>query len=563
MGNKKTDHEEPLPAKNDRYLERENKVLREKLTRTVPLLERGKKAEVELQMARATLEKINNPPLIYGTLLRVEENGARVVYSGHNSQILAPLSSDVDPKNLTPGCEVLLDQKSGYVIEVVGPQKTGIAAIVKDILPDGRLIVTTAAGSDGKVVHAAAGYVPRIGFPVLLDASASVAIRALPRDDRKDLYVEEIPTIGWDDIGGLEAEKEKLRAMIEHPYLYPEYYRQYKTLRPSKGVLLHGPPGCGKTLLIKALVHEMFKLRQVGMPIPVIVVWDEAEALFHTRGTGMHIEGGSGGSMSDTVVPQLLAQLDGLNALNSYTRETCSDCENTKPFFYYIGGPQILNQFVGNTEEAIREVYESARERSNFVATILLTNRPDMLDPALIREGRIDKKLYIPRPDKASAKNIFSVYLRENDFPIHASELHQHTQEQWIENATGQILNYIFNLRDPIALVEYRDGRKKDLYRSDLLSGSKVYAIVQRACESAIAEQIKTGEAGLKIAHLQKAVEASYDEEVDILTSGSPQKWSQILGKESDLIARISVAQKYSIDELHAIQNYAKRSGVV
>ena len=361
-------------SERSRNLKQENERLRDKLLQARPLLEKGREAEEALKAAKATF---NEQPLIYGTLLSLEEERARVVYSGHSSQMLVTINPEIDIATLIPGYEVLMDQKTGTLFQVNGPQKNGIVATTKDILSDGRLIATTATGEQ-RVVQLAAGLTPKVGYPILLDPSATVAIQCLPRDDRKELYVEEIPEIGWDAIGGLREEKEKLQRMIEHPYLYPEYYKQYKTLRPSKGLLLQGPPGCGKTLLIKALVHEMFKLRREEMPIPVLVVWDEAEALFSTRGTGVPIEGGGGGTMSDTVVPQLLSQLDGLNSLDSYKHEPATTCQDTKPFFYYIGGPRILNQFVGNTEEAIREVYTSARERSNFVATILITNRPDM-----------------------------------------------------------------------------------------------------------------------------------------------------------------------------------------
>jgi proteasome-associated ATPase len=563
MREEKIGSEKPGPAGDYDSLERENKQLRDVLGKTKPLLEKGKKAEEELKETKATLARISEPPLIYGTLLGLGNDGARVVYSGHSSQMLVPVNSEIDPADLVPGNEVLLDQRTGYLVRVVGPQETGISARVKDVLPDGRLIVTTSMGTEEKVVHFALEDTPRIGHPVLLDRSGTVAIQHLPRDDRKDLYVEEIPDIGWDDIGGLEEEKGKLRAMIEHPYLYPHYYKPYKSLEPSKGALLHGPPGCGKTLLVKALVHEMFKLRKEDMPIPVLVVWDEAEALFNTRGTGVSIAGGGGGTMSDTVVPQLLSQLDGLEPLNDYRRSTTCECQDANPFFYYIGGPRILNQFVGNTEEAIREVYSSARDRSNFVATILITNRPDMLDPALVREGRIDKKLYVPRPDRDAASSIFSVYLGDNDLPIHEAEPGYRDPAGWCEDAIEQLLGYLFSAEEPIALVEYRDGRRRDLHRKDLLSGSKIYAIVQRACETAIARQIDEGEAGLKVEYLKEAAEESYREEIEILTSGSPQKWSQMLGKESELIARISTSKGYAARSKQVTKTFVTRSGAI
>jgi proteasome-associated ATPase len=554
-----------MTDKASKELEQENKELREALDKTRALLEKGKKTAELLAAAQTRLAGIGKPPLIYGTLLRVGDDGARVVYSGRSSQMLVPVNAMIDRDELVPGREVLLDQNTGYLVSVTGPQEAGIAATVKDHLPDGRLVVTTASGNEDRVVHTALPEPVRVGFPVMLDRSGTVAIQQLPTEERKDLYVEEIPDIGWDDIGGLEGEKDKLRAMIEHPYLYPEYYSAYKNLKPSKGVLLQGPPGCGKTLLIKALVHEMFKLRSVGMPVPVLVVWDEAEALFSTRGTGISVSGGAGGTMSDTIVPQLLSQLDGLEPLNSYKRKPMPyDTGDARPFFYYIGGPTILNQFVGTTEGAIREIYASARQKSNFVATILITNRPDMLDPALVREGRIDKKLYIPRPDRDAARSIFRVYLSENEYPIHQDEPNASCQSDWSAEATDRLLDYLFEPEDPVALVEYRDGRQRALHRADLLSGSKIYAIVQRACETAIERQIEDKkDEGLRAEYLLDAADASYREEVEILTSGSPQKWSQVLGKESEIIARITVAKGYAARRGAAPRTFVTRSGAI
>ncbi|MBI2543538.1 MAG: AAA family ATPase [Candidatus Aenigmarchaeota archaeon] len=536
-----------------------NQRMKNQLVKHRELFQQAKEDKKTLKVLYDFLQKLDSTPLRRGILLGYDNDEAHVSIYGSNEQLQVAINPSLNKDELVSGREVLLDPKTGALMRVYGYPETGMSARVKDVQGN-RLMVSNFLGNGEQVVYYVGKSEAKVGDTILLDRTGIFATEVLPREDRKELYLEDVPNITWDSIGGLEKETEQLKELIELPYLYPDVYSEYN-LTPTKGVLLHGPPGCGKTLCIKALVNELFSLRKDGRPPPVVVFFDEADSLFGVRGTGVHVEGGGGSTMSDTIVPQALAILDGVEELNRlYKNIEYTNGNNTRPFFYNVSGPEILSKWVGESEQMLRDIYSRAREKSNIVITILATNRPDRIDPAVLREGRIDKKVEIPRPNEDGARSIFSVYIPDG-LPVAESELKLlGSNGHWHEYAVNHLVEHLFKDSEPLAIVEYRDGRKKELFHRDLISGSKIYSIVNRAKVYAIKRKIHGEEHGLRYDDFVRGINDSYSEEVDILLSGLPQKWSQILGKEGDLIVRITPTEKYSTSQRPSDRPYRRLS---
>ncbi len=519
-----------------------NRGMSKRLQQDRELLAQASEDREQLDELQAYMAKLESTPLRYGILRSYDGSDEARVIAGSDEMQVA-IDPNLSRADLTIGKEVLIDPQTSSIVRVNGYPQTGTSARVKDVIGE-RLVVATSMGNEEKVVLyvGSNGSKPKAGDLVLLDKTGLVAIEPLPREDRKELYVEEIPPITWNDIGGLGDEIKLFRRITEFPYLHPEIYARYK-LSPPKGVLLHGPPGCGKTLLVQALINDMYT---AGRDDVVVVFFDEADSLFSARGTGVTVEGGAGSTMSDTIVPQLLAELQGLEELNksrAYTpRKNPGD---GKAWFYNIPGPALLSKWVGESEQTIRDIYSRAKEKG-IVLTVLATNRPDKLDPALLREGRIDKKVYIPRPNAEGAKRMFEIYL-PRELPVSESELSRYAD--WHGHAITGLVAYLFDDTESLAHVKYRNATERDLHRRDLISGSKIRSIVMRACEYAAEREAEGGISGIEYDDLMKGVNDSYAEEVEILTTGSPGKWSLILGRDGDDIQRITPASKYSTQE--------------
>lgn len=546
----------PELVKRYREADERNRKMTDALRRAHNDLAQAESDRAEFTKAQAFLQQLEEVPLRYGVLRSYGDTEARVLVGSEELQVA--ISPAVDRSGLAPGKEIMLS--GGALVRAAGYPAVGTSARVRDVLPDDRLIVTLPMGSGESVVYWRNGKKPKPGNTVLLDKHGAYAVEILPRDEKKDLYIEEVPRVTWDDVGGLDGAIRDLITMVKYPYLYPDKARKYKL--GGGGVLLHGPPGCGKTYLVKALLNDMAdareKLKAEGKkvpPLPAIVFFDEADSLFSTRGTGMLVDGGGGSTMSDTIVPQLLAEMQGLEELNrTDAYDSYTEADSAQLSYWHIAGPELLSKWVGESEETLRAIYASARERSPIVITILATNRPDKLDPALVREGRIDKKIQVARPDEAGTRKIFEIYLDEQ-FPVAAQELKQYgSMAAWRDHAIDELVSYLFD-DEPVAYVEYRNGNRRELYRRDLLSGAKIASIVKRAGEAAFLREVEGGEEGATIGDAVVGTDKSYIEEVDILTSGSPYKWSQILGKESDLIARITAATRYAtLQQVHVYQ---------
>jgi proteasome-associated ATPase len=382
----------------------------------------------------------------------------------------------------------------------------------------------------------------KIGDPVLLDQRSGYALERLPQSDVEEVVLEEVPNVTHGDIGGLGPQIEALRDAIELPYLYPEAFREHQ-LTPPKGILLYGPPGCGKTLIAKAVANSLarqieqntgkrtagyflnvqgpellnkyvgeteYKIREVFKKAkekakedqPVIVFFDEIDAIFRLRGSGISSD------VEITVVAQFLAEIDGLEALR-------------------------------------------------HVIVIGASNRPDLIDPAVLRPGRLDLKIKIDRPDKAAARDIFAKYLTL-DLPIHPSELEPfggdkpRAVQSLIERIVEQM--YAPTQHNEFLEVTYANGHKEIIYFTDFASGAMIQNIVARAKKIALKRALAGGEKGIGTQDLQEAVAGEYRENEALPNTTDPDGWARISGRTGEKIINVRTLLDGSPPKLRPIE---------
>lgn len=512
--------------------------------RNAKLVEMLKASRDKLEELNGRLEALAEPPSTYGTLLEVNPRGltAEVFTAGRKMRLqISPL---VDRASLVPGCSVRLGEGQ-HIVEAVGVDDSGDIAMVVEILGD-RLIVADKVGEEtvvkasGALRNALLANQVASGDSVIVDRRSGFAFEAIPRREVPSLVLEEVPDVSYADIGGLASQIDQIKDAVELPFLHPEVYTRYG-LRPPKGVLLYGPPGNGKTLIAKAVANSLSQslaqargeaakgqvepsyflnvkgpellnkfvgeterqIRQIfeqarrvaNSGRPVIVFFDEMEALFRTRGTGVSSD------MESTVVPQLLSELDGV-------------------------------------------------EKVENVIVIGASNREELIDPAILRPGRLDVKIRVERPNRDAALDVLSKHLT-SQVPLVPELVEQKGSEEAAAATLRQaIVDELFACDDDHRYVtlHFADGTTQGLYWSDFVSGAMLANIVDRAKTAAIKEHLRAGDpelmsSGVSLEHIRAAVAEEVRGNEDLPDTTNPTEWARIYGHSTRKVVDITLAR--------------------
>ena len=489
-----------------------------------------REAREHIASLREEVDKLTQPPSAYGTFLKLNDDGTADVFSGGRKMRVA-LHPGLESNELQRGQEVVLNESLNVVL-ARGSDLSGEVVTMKSVLEDNHRAIVVGRADEERVVEIAEelmGEKLRSGDSLLMDSRSGLLLEKLPRPEVEELVLEEVPDISYEDVGGLDWQIEQITDAVELPFLYKDLFIEHKLPAP-KGVLLYGPPGCGKTLIAKAVANSLAKKvaevngdsntrsyflnikgpellnkyvgeteRQIRLVfqrarekseegVPVIVFFDEMDSLFRTRGSGISSD------VESTIVPQLLAEIDGVEALKN-------------------------------------------------VIVIGASNREDLIDPAILRPGRLDVKIKIERPDETSAAQIFSRYLTST-LPLDEEEVQslgggdrEKTVRLIIERTVEEM--YRDDEANQFLEVTYQNGDKEIMFYKDFSSGAMIENIVRRAKKLSIKRQIAGEGKGIRTQDLIDSIKQEYKEHEDLPNTTNPDDWAKISGKKGERIVYI------------------------
>nr|WP_240940100.1 proteasome ATPase [Planosporangium flavigriseum] len=488
-----------------------------------------KEARAQIITLKEEVDRLAQPPSGYGIFLDKHDDGTVDVFTG-GRKLRVAVSPALDVEDLRRGQEVLLNDALN-IVDAFGFERTGEVVMLKEVLDGGDRALVISHADEERIVFLAETLLDtplRAGDSLMIEPRSAYAYERIPKSEVEELVLEEVPDVDYHDIGGLSRQIEQIRDAVELPFLHADLFREHQ-LRPPKGVLLYGPPGCGKTLIAKAVANSLAKQiaekrgeekrasyflnikgpellnkyvgeterhirlifqrarEKAGEGTPVIVFFDEMDSVFRTRGSGVSSD------VENTIVPQLLSEIDGVEGLEN-------------------------------------------------VIVIGASNREDMIDPAILRPGRLDVKIKIERPDAEAAKDIFSKYILSG-LPLHSDDLAEHgrSTEATVAAMIDAVVMRMYAETEENRFLEvtYANGDKEVLYFKDFNSGAMIQNIVDRGKKMAIKDFLSNGQKGLRLQHLLDACVDEFRENEDLPNTTNPDDWARISGKKGERIVYI------------------------